>query len=157
MSAPRILVTPRSLTAHGHPALARLRNAGFEVVIGPAGRQPSEAELLAFLPGCVGYLAGVEPVTARVLAAAPTLRVIARNGVGIDNIDLAAAQARGIAVRRAEGANSRGVADLTLGLMLALARALPAAATTATKPRAAGSSSCSRISAATGRSAPRIR
>lgn len=127
MNAPRILVTPRSLTAHGHPALGRLGAAGFEVVLGPPGRQPTEAELLALLPGCTGYLAGVEPVGVRVLAGAPALRAIARNGVGIDNIDLAAAAARGIAVLRAEGANSRGVAELALGLMLALARALPAA------------------------------
>jgi D-3-phosphoglycerate dehydrogenase / 2-oxoglutarate reductase len=123
----RILVTPRSVTQHGHPALDRLRTAGFEVVMGPRGRQPSEAELLALLPDCAGYLAGVEPVGARVLGAAPELRVISRNGVGVDNVDLAAARDRGIEVLRADGANSRGVAELTIGLILSLARAIPAA------------------------------
>ena len=127
MNAARILITPRSVTQHGHPALDRLRAAGFTTIIGPAGRQPTEAELLALLPGCVGYLAGVEPVTDRVLGVAKELKVISRNGVGIDNVDLPAARRLGIAVLRAEGANSRGVAELTLGLILALARAVPAA------------------------------
>ncbi|SDT98644.1 D-3-phosphoglycerate dehydrogenase/hypothetical protein [Verrucomicrobium sp. GAS474] len=121
----RILVTPRSVTRSGHPSLDRLRAAGHEVVLGPAGRQPSEAELLELLPACEGYLAGVEPVSARVLAAASRLRAISRNGTGIDNVDTEAAQARGIALLRAEGANARGVAELTIGFLFALARGLP--------------------------------
>lgn len=126
MSARRILVTPRSVTQHGHPSLDRLRGAGYEVVLGPAGRQPTPAELRQLLPGCVAYLAGVEPVGADALAAAAGLRIISRNGTGVDNIDGAAAAARGIAVLRADGANARGVAELTLGLIFSLARRLPA-------------------------------
>ena len=126
MSARRILVTPRSVTQHGHPSLDRLKGAGYEVVLGPAGRQPTPAELRQLLPGCVGYLAGVEPVGADVLAAATGLRIISRNGTGVDNIDGPAAAARGIAVLRANGANARGVAELTLGLIFSLARRLPA-------------------------------
>ena len=61
----------------------------------PAGRQPSEGELRELLAGCAGYLAGVEPITEAALAAAPLLRVISRNGTGVDNIDLAAAAKRG--------------------------------------------------------------
>jgi phosphoglycerate dehydrogenase-like enzyme len=86
------------------------------------GKQPGESELLALLPGCIGYLAGIEPITARVLDGAGNLRVISRNGTGVDNIDLAAAETRGIAVLRAEGANARGVAELAIGQMFALAR-----------------------------------
>jgi D-3-phosphoglycerate dehydrogenase / 2-oxoglutarate reductase len=120
-----ILVTPRSLTTGAHPALERLAAAGHEIVLGPAGRMPSAADLARLLPGCVGWLAGVERITADVLAAAPDLRVIARNGTGVDAIDLAAARRRGVEVRRAEGANARGVAELTIGLMFALARSIP--------------------------------
>jgi len=122
----RILVTPRSVTAAGgHPSLQALVDAGYEVVYSAAGKQPSEAELIALLPGCVGYLAGVEPVTERALSAADALRVISRNGTGVDSVDLKAAEARGIRVCRAEGANARGVAELTIGLMFALVRAIP--------------------------------
>lgn len=123
--APKILVTPRSLTTGGHPALARLSGAGYEMVLGPAGTMPSAADLVRLLPGCVGWLAGVEKITDDILAAAPDLRVISRNGTGVDTIDLAAARARGINVRRAEGANARGVAELAIGLILGLARSIP--------------------------------
>jgi phosphoglycerate dehydrogenase-like enzyme len=122
----RILITPRSVTRDGHPALEPLVAAGYDLVFSPPGRLPSEAELRELLPGCVGYLAGVEPVSAAVLrAAAPGLRVISRNGAGTDNIDLSAAAALGIAVRRAAGANARGVAELAWGLVLALVRSIP--------------------------------
>ena len=120
----RILVTPRSVTQHGHPSLDRLTAAGHEIILGPPGRQPTEAELLDAIPGCVGYIAGVEPVSARVLTSASKLRAISRNGTGTDNIDAATAASRGIAVLRAEGANARGVAELTFALIFALVRDL---------------------------------
>lgn len=56
------------------------------------------------------------------ISAAPELRVIGRAGVGVDNIDLAAASARGIAVFNAPGANTIAAAELTMGLLLALVR-----------------------------------
>ena len=61
---------------------------------------------------------------------APKLRVIGRAGVGVDNIDAEAATRRGIVVMNTPGANAVAVAELTIGLMLALARKLPAANTT---------------------------
>jgi D-3-phosphoglycerate dehydrogenase len=61
------------------------------------------------------------------LASAPKLRVIGRAGVGVDNIDADAATRRGIVVMNTPGANAIAVAELTLGLMLALARQLPKA------------------------------
>lgn len=121
----RVLVTPRSLTGpDGAALLAPLAAAGHEIVRATPGRQPTADELRALLPGCVGWIAGVEPIGADVLDAAPQLRVISRNGAGVDNIDLDAAQARGITVVRAAGANARGVAELALALCLALLRGL---------------------------------
>jgi D-3-phosphoglycerate dehydrogenase len=61
------------------------------------------------------------------LGKAPRLRVIGRAGVGVDNIDLQAATRRGIVVMNTPGANAVAVAELTLGLMIALARKIPAA------------------------------
>jgi len=95
------------------------------VVSSPAGRFPTEDELMRLLPDCVGFLAGVEPVTAKVLESAQSLRVISRNGTGIDNIDLDAARRLNIKVCRAEGANARGVAELTMALILSITRAIP--------------------------------
>ncbi|MBV8274229.1 MAG: oxidoreductase [Verrucomicrobia bacterium] len=120
----RVLVTPRSLTHGDHPAFERLRQAGWEIVLGPQGRLPEEAELGDLVQGCVGWIAGVEPVTPKVLAAAKELRVISRNVSGIDNIPLVDAAHLGITVLRANGANAQGVAELTLGLALMAARSI---------------------------------
>src|SRR6476469_10945428 len=61
------------------------------------------------------------------IAAAPHLRVIARAGTGVDNVDVPAATERGIVVMNAPGANSISVAELALAFMLALARMIPIA------------------------------
>lgn len=121
----KILVTPRSLTKEGDPSLDLLRKAGYEVVFCTPGKSPAEDELIRLVPGCVGWLAGVEKITDAVLAKAADLKVISRNGTGVDSIDLAACERRTIAVLRADGANARGVAELTLGLMLSLVRNIP--------------------------------
>lgn len=122
----RVLVTARSLTMEGHPALDVLTESGFDVVFSAPGRLPTETELIDLLPGCVGYLAGVEPISRKVLESARDLKVISRNGTGVDNIDLQTADRLNISVCRAVGANARGVAELTIALMLALVRGIPA-------------------------------
>jgi len=121
----RILVTPRSLTKSGHPAFEKFTQAGYEVIFCTPGKKPEEEELLRLLPGCVGYLAGVEKVSARVLENAGDLKAISRNGSGIDNIDLKTAEKLGIRICKTEGANAKGVAELTISLMLALVRWIP--------------------------------
>ena len=69
-------------------------------------------------------------VDAALLASAPKLRVIGRAGVGVDNIDIAAATHSGIVVMNTPGANAVAVAELTLGLMISMARSIPRANTT---------------------------
>ncbi|MEI4472374.1 phosphoglycerate dehydrogenase [Frigidibacter sp. MR17.24] len=121
----RILITPRSLTSDPPAALDRLRHAGHEVVFCTPGKTPGEAELLSLVPGIDGWLAGVEPVSASVIAAADRLQVISRNGTGTDSLPMPEIEARGIRVTRALGANATGVAELALGLILAACRHLP--------------------------------
>lgn len=124
----RILVTPRSLTEKGLDSvleLKPLRASGYQLVAAPAGRVPTEDELLDLVPGCVGWLAGVEHIGAPVLEAAKDLRVISRNGTGTDAIDLEAAERAGVRVERAAGANAQGVAELTLALALSALRHIP--------------------------------
>jgi D-3-phosphoglycerate dehydrogenase len=122
---PRILVTPRSLTANPHAAVERMRAEGYDIVYSSAGKLPDEAELIRLVPGVMGWLAGVEPVSEKVIEAARDLRVISRNGVGVDNLPLQMLANRGVAVRIADGANAVGVAELTIGLTLAALRHIP--------------------------------
>lgn len=121
----RILVTPRSLTAEPHPEVERLRQEGFEIVYSSAGAMPTEDELLRLVPDCVGWLAGVEPITPRIVEAAGQLKVISRNGVGVDNLPVDMLRQRGVEIRIAEGANAPGVAELTIGLMFSALRSIP--------------------------------
>src|SRR5262245_49257509 len=84
--------------------------------------QMKEETLLTLVPEAAGMITALEPVTARVLAAAPRLRVICATGVGYDHIDVEAATARGVAVCTSAGSNHQSVAELTLGRMVAVAR-----------------------------------
>jgi len=84
--------------------------------------QMKEETLLTLVPEAAGMITALEPVTARVLAAAPSLRVICATGVGYDHIDVEAATARGVAVCTSAGSYHQSVAELTLGLMVAVAR-----------------------------------
>ena len=125
MPRPKVLITPRSLTTTRHGAVRQLESAGFDLVFAPAGRQPDESELLRLVPGCVGWLAGVEPVSEAVITAATELRAVSRNGVGIDNFPVHLLQERDIRMHTAGGANARGVAELTLGLIFSALRHIP--------------------------------
>ena len=101
--------------------LAPLTEAGVEMRWNERGRNLTEAELIEALDGVVATVAGIEPYTERVLAAAPGLKVIARVGVGYDMVDVAAATRHGVAVAMAFGTNHEAVADHTLALMGAAA------------------------------------
>ena len=128
MTAGRVLVTPLSLTEVGLdavPELALIRERGYELVGTTHGRLPTEEQLLEVVPGCVGWLAGVERISERVLGSATWLRVISRNGSGTDTIDMPAAARAGVRVERAVGSNAQGVAELALALSLSALRSVP--------------------------------
>ena len=128
----RVLITPRSLTAAGLDAvddLEPLRARGYELLGPSPGTMPTEEVLLELLPGCVGWLAGVEPIGERLLRDAEDLQVISRNGAGTDAIDLDAAERAGVEIVRAVGANAQGVAELVLALVLCSLRHIVATAT----------------------------
>jgi len=120
MAPSRILVSD-GLSEDG---LAMLRTAG-DVTANP---KISSTELLAVLPDYHALIVRSRTkVTAQVVEAGTNLRVIGRAGVGVDNIDVAAAVARGITVVNSPLAASVAVAEHTIGLMLALAHKIVAA------------------------------
>lgn len=123
----RLLVTPTSYGKNDPSLRTELMALCGEVIFNDTGKPLRAAEVARLLPGVDGYIAGVDEVTAEALAAADRLKVIARYGVGVDQVDLAAAKARGIVVTNTPGANSVSVAELTIGLLLALARHVPEA------------------------------
>jgi D-3-phosphoglycerate dehydrogenase len=121
----KVLVASRSFGPNCPTALDRMRAVGCELIPNEWGRAPTEDELLERIGEVDALISGTEPVTARVLAAAPRLKIIAKHGVGYENIDLEAARARGVPVALAGGASADSVADMTFALLLGLARQTP--------------------------------
>jgi ribulose-phosphate 3-epimerase len=117
-----VLVASRSFGKNCPGVLETMRAAGCVFLSNELDRVPTEEELLVRIPEADVLISGTEPVTERVLAAAPRLKVISKHGVGYENIDLAAAKARGIPVALAGGAIANSVADMAMALLLALAR-----------------------------------
>lgn len=119
-------MTFRILIADGlsQAGIDKLKTAG-EVVV---NAKITPAELVADLPNYHALIVRSRTkVTADVLAAGSNLKVVGRAGVGVDNIDVAAAVARGVTVVNSPLAASVAVAELTLAMMLALARQVTAA------------------------------
>jgi D-3-phosphoglycerate dehydrogenase len=123
MPAPlKVLVVPSLLASRPSAYLTHLEAAGLEVLRSPLGRPYGEAELIDGLRGVFATVAGVESYTERVLREARDLEVIARFGVGYDQVDVPAATRHGVYVAMTFGANHETVADLALALMGAVAR-----------------------------------
>ncbi len=106
----------------------QLSDAGLDV-LRAAGHEPdvrldlTPAELLDVIAGAAALVVrSATNVTADVLDAGADLRVVARAGVGVDNIDVEAARAAGVVVCNAPSANVTSAAELTVGLILAVAR-----------------------------------
>jgi D-3-phosphoglycerate dehydrogenase len=122
----KILITATSFKSdHPSPVLEKLRQFADELVFNPLGRPLGEDELISPLQGCDGYIAGLDFISKKVIDASGALKVISRYGAGVDRVDLAAAKAKGIPVCNTPGANAQAVADLAMGLMLAVARKIP--------------------------------
>ncbi len=94
--------------------------AGFEVVL--LEKYTDKAELLAAVVDVDGLIIRSDKVTAEVLDAAKQLKIVVRAGAGYDNVDLAAAKAKGVVVMNTPGQNSNAVAELALAMMIYMSR-----------------------------------
>lgn len=121
----RILATARSFCTTPGPHQDYLREHGCELVLDPPARHYSADELAARLNGIDGVILGLDTCDASVFERTPALRTIARYGVGVDNVDLAAAARHGVIVTNTPNTNHIAVAELAVGLMFALARGIP--------------------------------
>lgn len=120
MSRPTILITAADLAPQ---ALALLTD--YDIVY--AGKTPSEDDIVALCRqhNPVAIIVRYSKVGAAAMDAAPALKVISKHGSGTDTIDKVAAQARGIEVVAAVGANAAAVAEQALALLLACAKSVP--------------------------------
>jgi phosphoglycerate dehydrogenase-like enzyme len=102
--------------------LALFRDAGFQVA---TAQCRTEDDLIAAARGCGGLLAQYAPVTDKVMAALPEMRIVSRMGAGFDTVDVAAARRHGVWVANSPDYGIGEVATHALGMALALVRHLP--------------------------------
>jgi phosphoglycerate dehydrogenase-like enzyme len=118
------VITYPGFDADDERTAGALRSAGYEIRFEPRILERSPEETVQIMADATAGIVSTDPFNAYVLAGCPHLRVLARIGVGIDSIDLAAATAAGVAVTITPDANTATVADHTVGLMLACCRRL---------------------------------
>lgn len=99
-----------------------LHKSGHDVLYSPTRLIPEEVYHCAI--DADGIIAGTEPYPKELIARCPNLKVIARVGVGLDNIDLEACQEAGVVVTYTPDAPSLGVAEFTIGLIIDLLRGI---------------------------------
>lgn len=121
----KVLITATSFSEITREPEERLVAAGYEVVHNPYGRPMTAEELAPLLEGIDGVAAGVDDFAAPAFAKADRLKVVARHGAGIDQVDVAECTRRGIVVANLPGANAEAVADMAFALMFAVARHIP--------------------------------
>jgi len=118
----RVLVTPTSFGKNDPSLCTELEDKVGEVVYNKTGRPFEADQLIKIIPGFDGYIAGLDAITRDAIFVADRLKVIARYGVGVDKVDLDAAREKGIIVTNTPNANASSVAELTVGLIIALIR-----------------------------------
>jgi D-3-phosphoglycerate dehydrogenase len=123
----KVLVTATSYARNDPTLKTDLEARVGQVAYNPLGKPLTSAQLADLLPGVDGLIAGLDAIDSAALAKADRLKVVARYGVGLDNVDLEYCRAHGITVTNTPGANSASVAEMAACLILALARGLPQA------------------------------
>ena len=117
----KILITSRSFGQLSSQPQETLEKAGFELVF--YNDRYEEEEFCQLLTGCDALIIGAHPLTEKALqAACPQLKIVVKHGAGLDNIPMDLCQQYGVAVDRVPAVNANAVADLTLSLMLDVAR-----------------------------------
>jgi len=119
---PHALITTVPFADRNGFPLEMLDANGVEYRVNSLNRKLTEEELIGMVADVGVIIAGTEPITAKVMESAPNLKHISRVGVGLDNVDLVAAEKRGIKVSYTPDAPAPAVAELTIGLMLSLLR-----------------------------------
>ncbi len=115
----KVLITTSSFNLGNFAQAKSLHDAGISIEVNPHGRRLSEDEVADLVAtDVIAILAGLEPLTDRVLSNAKSLRVIARCGTGLDSVDLQAASRLGIDVFNTPDAPTQAVAELTIAHML---------------------------------------
>lgn len=120
----KVLITTVPFGDKNRLPLEMLEEAGIEYLINPLGKKMTEEELAEMVTDFDVIIAGTEPITRHVMEQGKNLKLISRVGIGLDNVDLMAAESLGIKVSYTPDAPAPAVAELTIGMMLTLLRSV---------------------------------
>lgn len=121
----KVLVTATNYSRYCQAGKQIFQNAGWEIIENPHSRPYTFDELRELVRDVDAVVAGVDTWEEQIFRLAPKLKVIARFGVGVDNINLEDAKRYGIAVCNAPGINTSAVAEQAVALMLCITRKIP--------------------------------
>lgn len=119
---PKALITTVPFSDKDSTPIDILKQANVEYLINPLNKKLTEDELMEMVVDFDVIIAGTEPITAKVMDCATNLKMISRVGIGLDSVDLIAAEKRGITVSYTPDAPAPAVSELTVGMMLTLLR-----------------------------------
>jgi D-3-phosphoglycerate dehydrogenase len=120
----KVLITTVPFAAINHLPINLLEKAGVEYLVNPIGRKLTESELAEMIEDFDVLIAGTEKISKMVMTRAKKLRLISRVGVGLDSVDLGAAESLGITVSYTPEAPVLAVSELTIGLIFSLLRSI---------------------------------
>ncbi len=120
----KVLITTVPFSEKNKLPLELLDGAEAEYVINPLNKKLTESELAEMVTDFDVIIAGTEPITDFVMEKATKLKMISRVGIGLDSVDLIAAEKRGIKVSYTPDAPAPAVAELTIGLLITLLRSV---------------------------------
>jgi phosphoglycerate dehydrogenase-like enzyme len=107
--------------------IKELEGTGLSFKLNPFGRRLTFEELVDFLTGCDCAIIGLDKISDKLLKYCPSLKVISKYGVGIDNIDFEACKNNNVKVIYPRGINKRSVSEMALSMMISLARNISSA------------------------------
>ena len=118
----KVLITANSFGTHGPAPAQALEETGAQLIYMNRPQPWRQEELVGMVEGIDAMIIGADHLTGKVIDAAGSLKIIAKHGVGLDNIDMVAATRSGIMVTAGLHSNTVAVAEMTVSLMFALAR-----------------------------------
>jgi len=121
----KIAITTTGFGVYSKFPLDLLKRNGYRVVLNPYGRKLMPNEFVDIAKDAIGVIAGTEIITKKELKKTAKLKVISRCGAGLDNVDVKSAKNLGIKVFNTPDAPTIAVAELTVGLIIALLRKIP--------------------------------
>jgi len=118
----KVFISTSSFGQFDKSPVDMLEKAGIEISLNPFGRKLTEDEIKDNLQGVDLLIAGTEPLTRSVIDSSGDLKIISRCGTGMDNVDIKAAEDKGIKVYNTPDSPTIAVAELTVGLIFSLRR-----------------------------------